>query len=378
MGTSVVQVDNWYARYDNGIGILAYDSFCGLVYAIAEKNDSFRNLLDLNNNKLKIQLKKIISNYLPSDTQLLPDTSSWPGSPQEKLIRPLIINWLITQKCTYRCLYCYATDVINNPKYSYAEFSRKEIAHNIIKQNPLAVVISGGEPFSLQKIDESIQYLAGKTGIIIDTNGVYKDEIIKVLPLLKKYNIHVRVSLDTLRVKKVYKTRPPIVNGQSEADNLQCIFESLTALISNNIHLTIQTVVTKKNANDLKEMGDKLWKMKVRSWRLLDLQDNPNNEKYKTLLMFDGNAEHIYKRKGFHFNKLLSFSQKDWTGMQLVRTPATGDRNNVVLVLPDGKFYTQGKNRTGKILIDQNSPYLPSENAYSTFSWGDHFERYIH
>lgn len=103
--------------------------------------------------------------------------------------KPPVINWLISNKCCFKCNYCYAGD-INDKPIEMAD--AKAVAQNILSLNPLAVVFSGGEPLrEKQRIIDALNILGNKVGIIVDTNGYHYDE--ELSKLFKKYNV-VRVS----------------------------------------------------------------------------------------------------------------------------------------------------------------------------------------
>ena len=216
----------------------------------------------------------------------------------------------------------------------------------------------------------------GKAGIIIDTNGYRTDEMQALVPLLKENKIHVRVSLDTLRIKEISKTRPSRVKINDEK-NLSQTMSTVNLLLQNDIDLTIQTVLTKRNANDLLAMGDKLWRMGVKTWRIFELQESFKPNENTDLLVFSDIRDKKIRRNSYFYEILQDKCLKYWHGMVIKQTPAEGDRNNVVLVLPDGKFYTQAKNNAGKVLLNGKNPYMASSYTYAELSWGAHFERYI-
>lgn len=374
--SEVFKYEDFFIRYDEGIGLFFYSCNNGLTYSL-----SYQVINDENKKKLlrKSEKGKIIENIINeidfSKGRLLPTKDYWPGAPQEKLRNPITVNWLITKSCTHNCGYCYASDVIDNPEILETE-DIEEVANNILDLKPLNVVISGGEPLLHKKIIEIVNYLSGKTGIIIDTNGFCFERLEELLPIILKNKIVVRVSLDSLRVSKEFKIRKPKNSRITRLENLENSFKSLTLLLSNNVSVTIQTVLTKMNANELESMGDKLSKMGINVWRIFEMQtSSKKKEKYKPYILNDIDDK-VNRKTNYFINKVENKSKNYWE-FEFCFTKANGDKNNVILVLPDGKFYTQAKHDIGKILIDSNNPYKPSREKLNLLGWGEHFDRYI-
>lgn len=371
----VYRKNNLYFRFDDKVGLLIYNTNNGLTYAYSYLmiDESIRQSIVDDNNAEQL-LKKLLNNLSLDQNRLLPTQEYWPGAPQEQLEFPLTINWLISNSCTHKCPYCYADDVVNNISIVLNNDIEKT-ASNILLNNPLNVVLSGGEPLLNNNIDEIIKLLVNKTGITIDTNGHCFEKMKDLLPLIVENNIHVRVSLDTIRIKEMFKTRPLHEKTISNIESMNRTMNTIEILIENNVNFTIQTVLTKSNANDLESMGDKLCKMGVKVWRIFELQISDSNRDKCKSIMFDTDSDNIERKNKFFMRKFMT--KNNWENMMTITTPANGDKNNVILVLPDGAFYTQAKHNIGKVLIDSEHPYLPTKDALSYLSWGAHFDRYI-
>lgn len=374
MFDDILRYKNLYCRYDKGIGFFAYNESNGLIYAVAEDSFLGEGQEPIPLSRLAAKLKRKYRLDDPRNfSQLLPDASSWPGPPQERLRHPLTVNWLISKHCTHHCQYCYADDIVGNESVM-DDVSVGDTAKHILSLRPLNVVLSGGEPFLSDQLSEAIEHLAGRTGIVIDTNGFCFDAIKALLPVIKKYKIHVRISLDSLRTKLQSKIRP-VRDKLPDQDVLGRIVESVCLLLSNGVHITIHTVLTKENANDLLGMGDKLWKLGIHNWRIFELQIC--NEKMKRELAFSDTDDRIARQNKYFVDRVIRRSQNNWPSLRISYTPANGNKNNVVLVLPDGTFHTEGKHGAGKILIDPVRPRAPTIDSFQNFSWGEHFTRYI-
>lgn len=372
---NVHYIRNFFIRYDKGVGVLAYSNDTGLLYAYSFKGLEEEEKKDAAKGKnLENIVDKITKNIGNNRSRLLPMETDWPGPEQEKLSNPITINWLITKECTHHCSYCYATDVMNNENL-IEENNLRHVSERILSYKPLNVVISGGEPLLHANLEDVIECLSGKTGIIIDTNGICYERLKELLPTIIKNKIVIRISIDDLRVENEYKIRSPKSKNISKTDNLFYPIKSLTMLMDNNVKTIVQTVLTQRNANDLYCMGDKLYVLGVRAWRIFEMQITPHNkiniELNKLNVRNRVKNKKESRQKTIHIIGQLRKAQRSrWMDLNLIVTEKTSEPNNVFLVLPDGRIYTEGKHETGKI-------HLNEKNPLSDLSSGAHFTRYI-
>jgi MoaA/NifB/PqqE/SkfB family radical SAM enzyme len=362
-------------------GAIVYSPFTGLFFCIAEKfvddTVSFLNggkdvlPLEISRNFKKASTKLepfVINHWLPSKN----DFTIYKGLPEE----PILINWLISETCNFNCKYCYAADVMQ------ANHERKEtieVASHILRYSPLAVVLSGGEPLLFPKLDEALNALGGKTGIIIDTNGyIYKEELI---PLLKKYNAFVRISLDSANPKKNNITRPLKHSHQTASESLNIIFNNIVSYIKQDIQVSIQTVVSSINKNDLEDIYKVLPKLGANGWRLF-LTVKPNNDeniKGYNEVMLSGKSKTIEDAVIDVRSKMQKFSDRyisnSYFSLQTVEM-SDSRKNSVILVYPSGEFYTESILNNGKTLIDKQNPYNP-QDIFRLVDLRGHYERYL-
>ncbi len=174
----------------------------------------------------------------------------------DELKFPLVLNWLITNKCNLNCQYCFATDIDNR------DYIPDSLIHHVNKAEYLKLVISGGEPFEndniwnlLNKINHS------RKAIVIDTNGThnFKQEEIKVL---KEKNITIRISLDSVNPRENEQIR------KCKAGNY---YEKIIANIEllwtrNKVNVALQTVVTKSNIKNLVNLAEMIRYWKIPKW----------------------------------------------------------------------------------------------------------------
>ncbi len=364
-----------FIRIHNGFGALVFSPFSGLFFAIKEKyiyetiafcDDNKSNLISEIKNHLVIGTSKnnnpfTISHYLPSSEPFLKSNELPPY--------PIVINWLLSNKCNCKCVYCYADDVIDK---EFEQTSISDTAKRILTLNPLAVVISGGEPMlEKEKLIEAVESLGNHVGIIIDTNGLIWDDTI--VGLLRKYNAVIRVSLDDVREKINGKVRI-LRDNKKKKGALSVIVANIIAYRKNNIPVLIHTVVTSHNKNALSDLAIKLPGLGVNGWRLFYVI-KPNNKDKAT---FDKAMN--YRSDGKYEDQIADIKLKvaDFKGKHLSKSDfsieiiPTNDssKNSVVLVLPDGKIVTE-------LLFEQQKGAISEDSLFSNVNLWGHYERYL-
>ena len=368
-----------FLRKENDFGALVFSPYSGLFFAIA-KDYVEDTLLFCNEQKTTLMLPDEIIRSLnigldltaknfEIQTHWLPNRASFPdGFPDNSFV----INWLISNKCLFKCNYCYASDVINR-KFEMVDV--KKTAESILELQPLAIVLCGGEPLiEKEKMIDALNILGGKVGIIVDTNGYNYDE--ELTDLFVKYKVVVRVSLDTLQNDLTQKIRP--LNDKKKDNNiLDDIVSNIVKYRNKKIPVLIHTVVSSVNKNSLVDLYDKLPKLGVNGWRIFSVI-NPNDEDRK---------ESFDEMMTFRFVKTLKEAQEDIKkkmeylrnshksksnfSLQVVST-TDGSKNSVILVLPNGRFVTESLNRNEKTEINMNDIF-----SKDIVSRKEHYERYL-
>lgn len=368
-----------FVRNSNDFGALVYSPYSGLFFSIS-KNYVVETLNFCDNKKfilpnvivenlnigLDIQHNKkfeISSHWLPnkeqfSDIEELPDKY------------PIVLNWLISNRCNFNCNYCYAGDVIDEP---FDMMDAKQIAEDVLSLNPLAVVISGGEPLlEKEKIISALSVLGDKTGIIIDTNGYYYDD--DLTKLFKKYNVVVRVSLDSLHNDLNSKIRPAKDMKQSP-QVLYTIIKNISEYRKNNIPVLVHTVVSSINKNSLDDLYMKLPSLGITGWRIFSVI-NPNDldrrERFNKM-MKHGRVKNIVEAQSEIQNKISIFDKshtsKSEFSLQIVHSNES-KKNSVILVLPSGKFVTEN-------MFTQTKTNIQKDSIFKKVDLRGHYERYL-
>lgn len=366
-----------FLRIHPMFGTLVFSPYSGLFFAVKQglEQDLIAFCNNLPNNLPKEIIDHLLIGYETNNTQnfairhYLPSNIEFSDS-NELPEMPIVINWLITNKCNCNCSYCYADDVI--VKY-FQDVDLNEVIVKILKLNPLAVVISGGEPLlERSKLVTILQAIGNKTGIILDTNGLFLDS--DIIQLLREYKVVVRISLDTLHGEMSKKLRP-LKDKKKDINTLNIIIKHIIDLRENSIPVLIHTVITTLNKSNLEDLYIKLQSIGVNGWRLFSVVRPNNIEKQASFNMVmnyrnksslnDQNKDIKVKLEKFQ----KTFISKANFSIQVIST-GESDKNAVVLVLPDGKFATENKFSNRKTEIDIDNIFRGVD------LWG-HYERYL-
>lgn len=102
----------------------------------------------------------------------------------------------LTQKCNMRCKYCHADKTSTK---SLSIETVESTCREVDSQSNIAyITLTGGESFVFSNIEEAIEISHKYTDhILLLTNGVLLDEN-KYINILKKHNVEVQVSLDSI------------------------------------------------------------------------------------------------------------------------------------------------------------------------------------
>lgn len=367
-----------YIRRNQDFGTLAFSPFSGLFFAIAKEfSDEIEAFCNSKRNDLPqviadhinigIDMNKTVSfdvdHWLPSK-EYFSDIDELPDK------QPIVLNWLISNRCNCNCSYCYAGDVIDK---EFENIEIKSVAQNLLNMNPLAVVLSGGEPLmEKQKIIDVLEIMGGKTGIILDTNGLLFHK--ELIPLFTKYNIVIRVSLDSLQNEVNSKIRPQR-DKKGNILGVNTIIQNIINYRHAGIPVLVHTVVSSMNKNSLEDLSKQLPRLNVNGWRIFTVV-HPNNEAKKESfdkLMKFGKVKNIeeaeknLQKEIFYLSKRLK-SQSDFS-IQILQAVNT-KKNSVVLVMPDGRLATEGMFKSAKTEIDR-------DNLFRKVDLRSHYERYL-
>jgi MoaA/NifB/PqqE/SkfB family radical SAM enzyme len=382
-------------RGDRGLGgLLCFTPYTGLIYAVAD--DAANVVLDWLDQKddrppdsiyestLGVGWMAPLSSAVYPTRQLLPDANRWPVVPSPE--RPILINWLITGRCPLACKYCYAEDLMRNDELEPTANQIQEIAEVILAFKPLVVVLTGGDPLFSPHLPTAIRSLVGRAGIIVDTSGyTIRDDHVR---LFSENRVSLRLSIDS-QVPRVHEMQRPVSSLYPKlverGDTLAAAMEALCRCLDAGLSVTVQTVATKKTANDLVGLGDTLFRLGVHSWRIFKVApSHARMEGYKQLVgthTDDGRAYKGKRAKGPYahaFARVLAARASQWKNQIAIQVTYNETPNSVILVAPDGRFVTESNTGMGKVLLDRQHPMAPTiESMRSVVDMAGHAARYL-
>jgi sulfatase maturation enzyme AslB (radical SAM superfamily) len=381
-------------RDDVSIGMLAYSPYTGLVYAI--HHDAANAVVRWLDTPMSPPPSEVYTEHLwggwgvPIDElkhiapHLLPSAECWDTLPVARDV--ILVNWLLTGRCPFKCTYCYADDLMRCDENEPRPGDIPAIARAVLALKPLVVVLTGGDPLISPYLGLAIEQLSGRAGIVIDTSGCnLRDEHIE---LFKHYNVAVRISLDSERPQINNGQRPyagPKSKEQPCDGSASIALSAICRCLDAGLSVTVQTVATKKTTNDLPTLGDKLFRLGIRSWRILKVA--PSKSKmhiYPRLLgtqTDDGRKVTGKQARGgydFMFDKIRAAANSAWSGKMAVQVAHNDAPNAVVLVGPDGTFCTESTVRPEKIVLDEANPKNPDPTTIRPrLNMSAHTERYL-
>ena len=167
------------------------------------------------------------------------------------------VCWNITTKCNQNCRYCHRFLGINDLCYEENE----KILDNLIKDGITDITWTGGEALLYPNLIRLLKR-AKQSGINnkLITNGMLlaqNDEIKEICNYLDSLTL----SIDSTN----NETNAELGREINHYDNIKTILDYVK---DKELKLNINTVVSKKNINQLDELGNFLNKYNISSWRV--------------------------------------------------------------------------------------------------------------
>ena len=166
------------------------------------------------------------------------------------------ICWNITARCNQACKYCHRFLNLND----LTQEENLKILSNLIESGVDNITFTGGEALLISYLDELITKAHKnniKTKLI--TNGKLLTE--QTFDKIKEGLDRVNLSIDSLN------DRTNMMLGRGNA-HTSIICERIKMISNSNTELSINSVVTKINTNDIKELGKFLESQNVSEWRI--------------------------------------------------------------------------------------------------------------
>lgn len=266
---------------------------------------------------------------------------------------PLVVNCFCTAHCPLSCIYCHADDLMKQFRDSETDEDLENVAATARMLPAMVAVITGGDPITRpQRAIRLIESLADDKALVLDTSGV--GDIDALVPTLKKHQVHVRISLDTIS-RQNQKLRP--VNREyisDKAPSTESAIRTIDRCISEGIPVTVQSVVTSQNesSDEWLDLRDWLLARGVRNWVL-------------HVVVKGGSARRIEeaartKRRGgispsdgvyIKLWRLVDETMKAKLPIDIRCTDTDTTPNSVLLVGSKGDVYTEGYAHKGKVRL---------------------------
>ena len=273
---------------------------------------------------------------------------------------PVAFQWKITDSCNLNCKHCYISE--KNKFKSLDNSSLKIILDKIVKIKPIYVLITGGECLTVDYIDEIIKTLSkNHIKVRIFTNGILLDKHIDVLKRFAK-NVRINVSLDGNEEQHNY------IRG---VGTFSKTINNIKLCVENELMVSINTVINKKNYMSFYDMCMILYKMGVYSiqfsYLIIDGEATTNS---KELSM----TKNDYEKFNIELERLYEFFLKNRIKTLLFYAQDTykGERHiNYILSdesTRDTWCCTAGRSR---VTIDSNGDVYPCAHLKNDFHMGN-------
>jgi MoaA/NifB/PqqE/SkfB family radical SAM enzyme len=273
--------------------------------------------------------------------------------------RPLVVNCFATASCPLRCRYCYADDLMG-PVPGRDRRDRVEAVAEMAAAVPAMVaVITGGEPLSRpDRTRALIDALGGSKSIVLDTSGVGGIEAL--LPVLLRFGVHLRVSLDSPDPAANDLLRPLAGRHRELARSSAAAVTALRVAAEAGLATTVQTVVTSFNDSPegLLRTRDALVGRGVRNWVLHALVPAGKAAAARNAVLRPRpDVRQVLA-------EVVARSVADGTPLNIRVTGGGAARNAALLIGSDGRLFVED-DRRGKVAIA--APGDPAAHVLAAF-----------
>ncbi len=193
------------------------------------------------------------------------------------LTSPIAVLFQITPQCNHKCIFCLNSWRKSNVFIKQLGLEqKKEIIKDISKAKAFRIIFSGGEPTLDKDLPQLIEFAKkSNLNVVLETNGTFNNS--KLFDCIITNVDGLQISLEGLE-----KTHN-IITG---SDNYSLIINNIKQLIKNNVNLSINITINKKNhqeIGDLIEYLNRLGVKEISFTRLYFAGSAIKNFKYLTL-----------------------------------------------------------------------------------------------
>lgn len=166
------------------------------------------------------------------------------------------VCWNITTKCNQNCKYCHRFLGINDLTYE----ENKEILNNLIKDGVNNITWTGGEALLYPNLKELLK-ISQENGIKnkLITNGMVLAQNENMREILG-YLDSLTLSLDTINDD----TNEELGRGRNHFEEVKTILDYVKG---KSLKVNINTVVSKKNINEMEQLGEFLNNYNISKWK---------------------------------------------------------------------------------------------------------------
>ena len=166
------------------------------------------------------------------------------------------VCWNITTKCNQNCKYCHRFLGINDLTYE----ENKKILNNLIKDGVNNITWTGGEALLYPNLKELLK-ISQENGIKnkLITNGMVLAQNENMREILG-YLDSLTLSLDTINDD----TNEELGRGRNHFEEVKTILDYVKG---KSLKININTVVSKKNINEMEQLGEFLNNYNISKWK---------------------------------------------------------------------------------------------------------------
>lgn len=184
---------------------------------------------------------------------------------------PLVVNCLVTAFCPLRCRYCHADDLMIGYRDGEDERGLARVLRVAGATPAMVGVVTGGEPLARFERTERLVARLAETGkaVVLDTSGV--GDVSRLIPLLQRYDVHLRVSLDSADPAVNDELRPAN-RGYTPPGTSSSVHavDAIRRAVRAGVPCSVQSVVTARNGQlpALLALRERLVDLGVTTWVL--------------------------------------------------------------------------------------------------------------